>query len=83
METPVRSVAKALTWQGMGLVTMTGIGWLVTGSAAAGGAIAAVSAATSLVTYILHERVWDRIPWGRGRPGAALTRPRGAPADRA
>jgi len=65
METRKRTLAKALTWQGVGLATMTAIGFAFTGSATAGGALALVSAAVSLAAYMAHERVWDRVGWGR------------------
>lgn len=64
-ETPLRSVVKAVTWQALGLVVMTAISWLVTGSVAAGGAIALLGALTGTVTYVMHERLWARVPWGR------------------
>lgn len=65
MESPKRTLVKALTWQGLGLATMTGIGYLVTGSPGAGGTIALVSAAIGALFYIAHERIWARIGWGR------------------
>ncbi|NDR56892.1 DUF2061 domain-containing protein [Aliiruegeria sabulilitoris] len=64
-ETPRRSFVKALTWQAMGLVVMTAITWTVTGSAGTGGAIALLGAASGMVTYMLHERAWARVRWGR------------------
>ena len=76
METTARTVVKALCWQGLGLATMSGIGWMFTGSVAQGGALALTSAGIGLACYILHERVWARIGWGRlpdgpSGPGAA------------
>lgn len=65
METPARSLAKAVTWQLLGLVVMTLIGYLITGSLGAGGAIAVAGTASGFVSYIAHERIWARIPWGR------------------
>ncbi|QIE41565.1 DUF2061 domain-containing protein [Meridianimarinicoccus aquatilis] len=65
METPKRTFLKALTWQVLGLAMMTLIGLAVTGSVQAGGSIALISALTSLGFYILHERIWARISWGR------------------
>ena len=41
METPSRTFAKAITWQISGFVAMTLIGYLVTGSVAQGGVVAA------------------------------------------
>ncbi len=64
-DTPLRSFTKALTWQALGLVLMTLITWALTGSVATGGAVALLGAATGTVTYMLHERLWARIRWGR------------------
>ncbi|PWR03269.1 hypothetical protein DKT77_07325 [Meridianimarinicoccus roseus] len=66
MESPKRTVVKALTWQALGLVVMTAIGFVVTGSVGAGGSIAVTGALSGLLFYVLHERVWARIGWGRG-----------------
>lgn len=65
-DSPRRTLAKTLTWQGLGLASMTAIGFFVTGSVNAGGHIALFSAAIGAVCYILHERIWARIAWGRG-----------------
>ncbi len=65
METRARSIAKALTWQLIGFVAMAFIGYLFTGSPQLGGKIAAVSVACGLVAYVLHERAWAGIRWGR------------------
>ena len=64
-DSPIRSIVKALTWQAMGLFVMMLISWAVTGSVTAGGMIAVLGAASGMVTYILHERLWARIGWGR------------------
>ncbi len=69
METRKRTIAKAFCWQAVGLVVMTVIGYVFTGSAGEGGALALVSAAVGLVNYFLHERAWARVRWGR-IPGA-------------
>jgi len=73
MESPKRTLAKTLTWQAIGLLSMTLIGYLVTGSVGAGGGIAAISAMTGAIFYVVHERLWARIRWGlaagpAGRP---------------
>lgn len=41
------------------------VGYLMTGSAVVGGALALVEPAVNTVAYHLHERVWERI--GRHR----------------
>ena len=65
METNKRTIAKAFCWQAVGLVVMTIIGYIFTGSAGEGGALALTSAVVGLVNYFLHERMWARVRWGR------------------
>jgi uncharacterized membrane protein len=65
MESKARTVAKALSWQGLGLITMTLIGYLFTGSVGAGGTMAVVASLTGFVCYIAHESAWNRVRWGR------------------
>ncbi|SLN11775.1 hypothetical protein RUM8411_00189 [Ruegeria meonggei] len=49
----------------MGLMVMTLIGVLATGSAAIGGTLAVVNAAIGLTLYVIYERIWAGITWGR------------------
>jgi len=77
METPLRSLAKALTWQALGLLTMTAITWMLTGSLATGGAVAGLGAVTGAAAYVLHERVWARIRWGLETAQRAASTERG------
>ena len=65
METGRRSIVKAVMWQVMGLITMCLIGILFTGSFWAGGMMAGVNALIGLATYLIYERIWARIRWGR------------------
>lgn len=68
MESPTRTIAKAVSWQLLGLFTMSLIGYLFTGSLAAAGSLAVVTTAIGAVCYVFHERVWNRISWGRAEP---------------
>lgn len=65
MESKKRTVAKAVTWQGLGLITTTAIVWAASGSLAAALSAAGGTAASSFVFYIIHERVWAAVAWGR------------------
>ena len=65
METPIRSIAKAATWQASGLAVMTAITFAATGSLATGGLVALIGAGVGTVLYVLHERLWARVRWGR------------------
>ncbi|QFT73120.1 hypothetical protein FIU92_08795 [Ruegeria sp. THAF33] len=49
----------------MGLATMTLVGLIATGSAAVGGALALVNTAIGLALYIVYERIWAGVSWGR------------------
>lgn len=65
MDSTLRLVTKAATWQVAGLITMTLIGFAFTGSIAAGGGIALAGAIAGFVSYFLHELLWSRVTWGR------------------
>ena len=65
MESKLRTVAKTFTWQVTGLVVMCAIGYLATGSLAVAGGLAVASTAIGTISYVLHERIWARIAWGR------------------
>ena len=65
-----RSVAKAVSWRTLGTLDTFAISWLITGTAALAGGIAATEVATKVVLFYLHERAWNRVRWGRGRADA-------------
>lgn len=65
METRRRSVLKAVIWNGLGLIIMTLVGFVATGSLSTGGALALVNTAIGTTVYVIYERVWAGIRWGR------------------
>lgn len=65
METRKRSLLKAVIWNVIGLATMSLVGLAATGSAAVGGTMALANTAIGFTMYLLYERVWSRIRWGR------------------
>jgi len=65
METRRRTLVKAIVWNVIGLSVMSLVGLVMTGSVKVGGTIALVNTIIGLSTYILYERVWSRIAWGR------------------
>lgn len=65
METRRRSVVKAVLWNAVGLVVMSFVGFIATGSAAIGGGLALVNTAIGLTLYVIYERIWAGISWGR------------------
>jgi uncharacterized membrane protein len=60
-----RTLVKAVVWNLLGLGSMVLVGFLATGSMALGGGIALANTGVGLVCYVLYERVWARITWGR------------------
>ena len=64
-ETTGRSLAKTLTWRITGSSSTFAIAYLITGSIGASSGIAVVQMAVNTVLYLIHERAWSRIGWGR------------------
>jgi len=58
-------MVKAVVWNLMGLAMMCLVGAVMTGSFSVGGAMALVNAAIGLTTYVLYERFWSKVRWGR------------------
>lgn len=56
---------KALVWNCIGLATMGVVGFIATGSFRLGGGMALANAALGLTMYVVYERIWDRVSWGR------------------
>lgn len=65
METPRRTLIKAVLWNAIGLVSMALVGLALTGSVAMGGALALANTCVGFICYLLYERIWAGIGWGR------------------
>ncbi len=65
METRRRTLLKALGWQVIGLSVMAAVGAILTGSVALGGTLAVVNTALGFLAYVIYERLWSGIAWGR------------------
>jgi len=64
-ETPTRSLAKAISWRITGTLDTFIISWLITGEALLASAIAFTEIITKVFLYWAHERVWNKVKWGR------------------
>jgi len=62
---PKRSVLKALSWRALGSIDTVLISWIITGSIGAAFTIGTVELVTKMVLYYGHERLWNRIQWGK------------------
>lgn len=65
METRKRTLVKGLGWTLLGLVVMTVVGFAMTGSVETGGVMAVINAALGFASYLVYERLWAGISWGR------------------
>jgi uncharacterized membrane protein len=64
-DTPVRSLTKAVTWRVTGTIDTFLISWLITGELLLASGIAFTEIMTKICLFWLHERVWNRVGWGR------------------
>jgi len=65
MDMKRRSWAKSLSWRIVGIVILGSITYLFTHSWGETASITFIFHAIRLVLYYFHERVWERIEWGR------------------
>ncbi|MHC1635402.1 MAG: DUF2061 domain-containing protein [Candidatus Methanospirareceae archaeon] len=61
----IRSWTKSFTWRVLGIVILVLISYFVTGSLAKASVITFVFHGIRVVLYVLHERAWELIEWGR------------------
>ena len=65
METKKRSWAKSVTWRLFGIVLLGLISFLITKDWKQMTVITALFHGIRLVLYYYHERIWQRISWGK------------------
>lgn len=65
MDTPIRSLIKAISWRITGTIDTFLISWAITGQPLIASGIALTEILTKITLFWLHERVWDGIRWGR------------------
>ncbi len=63
-----RSVMKAISWRATGTVDTIIISFLVTGHAKAAFSIGFIELFTKVALYYVHERIWNRLSFGRSQP---------------
>lgn len=65
METRKRSLVKAIIWNAIGLISMSLVGLMATGSMAVSGMMAVINVVIGFTCYLVYERVWAQVRWGR------------------
>ena len=64
-DSPVRSLAKAVSWRITGTIDTFIISWIITGHVLLASGIAFTEIMTKIMLFWAHERLWNRISWGR------------------
>jgi uncharacterized membrane protein len=64
-EKPIRSVAKAVSWRVIGTLDTLLISYLLIGEVAIAASIASIDFVTKMFLYFFHERIWNKINWGK------------------
>jgi uncharacterized membrane protein len=67
LESSKRSWVKSLIWRAIGIALLGGIGYAVTGNMEQMVSITLIFNGLRIFLYYIHERIWDRISWGRVR----------------
>ena len=65
MDTTKRTLAKSISWQTLGIITMTALGYGQIGSVLAALSLAASASLMGFITFFIHEKIWSRIRWGQ------------------
>ena len=68
METNARSLAKAISYRVLGSACTTFICLILTGRPGISAGVGALDMVTKIGLYFLHERLWERISFGRPKP---------------
>lgn len=68
-----RSMAKSISWRVTGTIDTMVISFLITGHLKWALGIGAVELFTKMFLYYIHERIWNRISFGRPKAGEDYT----------
>ena len=60
-----RSLIKTILWRFIGTIDTIAISWLITGRLNLALSIGSIELVSKMILYFLHERIWDKIEWGR------------------
>jgi len=64
-DTTCRSLVKTISWRITGSTATFLISYAIIGSVAVSGTIAIIQLIFNTILYFIHERIWNKIPWGR------------------
>ena len=67
-----RSILKTLTWRITASLDTFVIAWIITGNLKMGTSIAGIEVIPKMFFYYFHERIWNKINWGKKNGGGYL-----------
>ena len=65
IETHSRAWIKSIVWRILGIFILGSISWIITHSWKEMSLITIIFHSIRVILYYFHERVWERIKWGR------------------
>ena len=63
-----RTLVKTISWRVTGTVDTFLISYLITGKVGLAVSISGVEVFTKMILYYFHERIWNRIKYGKEKP---------------
>ncbi|WP_448529086.1 DUF2061 domain-containing protein [Raineya sp.] len=69
-----RSLAKAISWRITGSIDTFVVSWIFTQNIPTATAVSIIEFASKIFLYYLHEKIWEKILWGKKEFGESHTR---------
>jgi uncharacterized membrane protein len=64
-DSTTRSIAKTISWRITGSGATFLISYVVSGNLSVAGTIAVIQLTANTILYFIHERIWNKISWGK------------------
>ncbi len=65
MESPLRSIAKTISWRIIATLTTITIAYGITKKISLSLSIGAIEVITKMILYYFHERIWTKLNYGK------------------
>lgn len=60
-----RSFVKSISWRAIGTIDTIIISYFITGELSFALSIGGIELVTKMILYVIHERVWNTVKWGK------------------
>jgi uncharacterized membrane protein len=61
----IRSIVKTVSWRLTGSGATFLVSYMITGNFNMAGTIALIQLTTNTILYYIHERIWNKMNWGK------------------